>query len=173
MFHQDITHDRIHPMGYVQSGNPGAIGAGRVWVDTSAGTGLWVVKIRNAANDGWEAGSTGGSSSLVIVISAIAYDDTSGTIAVIPANSIIMKTRIPLTEAWDWGGSGDFELGTAGDPDLLLNKEEADLDGSVPDCETKDHDLLVVAETTIQAAWTQDGATTGAGWIVIEYLALS
>jgi len=149
-FHQDIPHDRIHPMGYVQSGDPGAIGAGR-----------------------WEAGSTGGASSLYIVKSAIAFGDATGTIATIPANSIIMKTHIALTEAWDWGASGDFELGTVADPDLLLDKAAADLDGGVPDCETKDHYLLVVAETVIKATWVQDGATVGAGWIVIEYLALS
>jgi len=59
---QDTTN--LHKPGYVQASDPGAIGAGKLWIDTSAGTGLWVTKIRNATDDGWEiagAGSDGTS----------------------------------------------------------------------------------------------------------------
>jgi hypothetical protein len=40
---------------YIQTGDPGAVGLGTLWVDTTAGTGSWALKIRNAADDGWEA----------------------------------------------------------------------------------------------------------------------
>ncbi len=39
--------------------DPGAIGAGKLWIDTSAGTGKWVIYVRNAANVGWELAGGG------------------------------------------------------------------------------------------------------------------
>jgi hypothetical protein len=43
-----------HPLGYVQSADPGAIGADRPWCDTTdAASGHYVLKIRNAADGGW------------------------------------------------------------------------------------------------------------------------
>lgn len=56
MLHKDIPvgADSSHPPGYVQAGDPGAVGANKVWIDTSGGTGNWLTKIRNAANGAWE-----------------------------------------------------------------------------------------------------------------------
>lgn len=48
-----------HPTGYVQSGDPGAVGANRPWIDTSLGAGRWVYKVRNAADTAWEITSAG------------------------------------------------------------------------------------------------------------------
>lgn len=39
---------------YVQSADPGAVGAKRLWIDTSGGDGNWIIKIRNLANTDWE-----------------------------------------------------------------------------------------------------------------------
>jgi len=60
--HSTLVDTELHVPGYVQSADPGAVGAGIGWIDTSGGTGSWVWKIRNAADDGWETAGGGGSS---------------------------------------------------------------------------------------------------------------
>jgi len=52
--HVDLTAPEVHVPGYVQASDPGAVGAGKLWIDTSSGTGKWDLKIRNLADDGWE-----------------------------------------------------------------------------------------------------------------------
>lgn len=52
--HETLVTANLHPPGYVQGGDPGAVGAGKLWTDTSGGTGFWVTKMRNIANTGWE-----------------------------------------------------------------------------------------------------------------------
>jgi len=52
--HVDLTAEEVHVPGYVQASDPGAVGAGKLWIDTSGGTGKWGLKIRNLADDGWE-----------------------------------------------------------------------------------------------------------------------
>lgn len=60
--HKNITESELHVPGYIQASDPGAIGAGKLWVDTSGGPGNWVTKIRNATDADWEevSGSGGG-----------------------------------------------------------------------------------------------------------------
>lgn len=58
--HPELTGDFLHVPGYVQSSDPGAVGAGKLWVDTSAGPSNYVSKIRNPANTAWIAVSGGG-----------------------------------------------------------------------------------------------------------------
>lgn len=41
-------------LGYIDTIDPGKIGAGRIWIDTSGGSGAYRIKIRNAADTGWE-----------------------------------------------------------------------------------------------------------------------
>lgn len=57
--HQDLTAEYLHIPGFFQATDPGAIGAGKLWIDTSGGTGLWEMKLRNATDDGWEPISGG------------------------------------------------------------------------------------------------------------------
>lgn len=58
--HREQTGINLHKPGYIQSSDPGAIGAGKVWIDTTGGTGAWLYKVRNAADTGWETlGSSG------------------------------------------------------------------------------------------------------------------
>jgi len=61
--HNSLETTNLHVPGYVQSSDPGAVGAGKMWIDTSGGTGNWVNKIRNATDTGWEeaGGGAGGS----------------------------------------------------------------------------------------------------------------
>ena len=48
-FHRDQTGGELHVPGYIQDTDPGAVGAGRLWFDPTAG----VLSIRNNADDGW------------------------------------------------------------------------------------------------------------------------
>lgn len=59
MLHRDVVDQNLHVIGYIQDADPGGIGAGKAWVDTSGGTGNWILRIRNEDNDGWEAGGFG------------------------------------------------------------------------------------------------------------------
>jgi hypothetical protein len=59
--HKLLTGTNLHTAGYVQSTDPGAVGAGMLWIDTSGGTGLWITKVRNATNTDWEMTGGGGS----------------------------------------------------------------------------------------------------------------
>lgn len=53
--HQDLGAEKAHVPGFFQETDPGAVGAGKLWIDTSGGTGNWVIKLRNEADDDWEA----------------------------------------------------------------------------------------------------------------------
>lgn len=57
--HQDLSAEYAHIPGYYQAGDPGAIGAGKLWIDISGGPGNWEMKLRNATDDGWEPISGG------------------------------------------------------------------------------------------------------------------
>ena len=170
--HADLVAANSHVIGYVDTGDPGAIGAGKTWVDTNGGTGNWVVKIRNAANDGWETAGSGGGSNLRTFVIAIDKDDVTADVLTIPAYSIIERVHIARTTAWDWGVSGSFEIGTTADPDWLANNTDTNLGTAAPDIETVDAIEYVTTSTDIKFTWTQDGATVGAGYVVIKYITL-
>lgn len=53
--HKDLTTSDLHAPGYVQTSDPGATGASIQWIDTSAGAGKWLNKIRKSDNSGWES----------------------------------------------------------------------------------------------------------------------
>lgn len=57
VIHKNITGDEaIHPIMYVQSGDPGAVGANKFWLDTTAGANLQsgaILKQRDGSNAAW------------------------------------------------------------------------------------------------------------------------
>ncbi len=54
VIHHELTDDQLHVLGYIQSGDPGAVGAGIAWLDTTnVGSGYYLLKVRNAADSGW------------------------------------------------------------------------------------------------------------------------
>jgi len=61
--HKTLTGTELHVAGYLQGGDPGAVGVGIYWIDSSAGAGLWVLKVRNATDTDWEVIASGGGSS--------------------------------------------------------------------------------------------------------------
>ena len=52
--HSAMTGSELHVPGYAQAGDPGAVGGGKQWIDSSAGTGKWALKIRKEDDLGWE-----------------------------------------------------------------------------------------------------------------------
>ena len=53
--HRILETVDLHVPGYLGASDPLNIGAGKYWIDTTLGTGQWVLKIRNATNTGWES----------------------------------------------------------------------------------------------------------------------
>ena len=80
--HKNQTGANLHVPGYQQSSDPGAVGAGKYWVDTTSGTGLWVLKARNAGDSGWETLASGGG--LTAATQADQETATSTTTGVTP-----------------------------------------------------------------------------------------
>lgn len=52
--HRLFVDAQLHVPGYVRAADPGNVGPNKLWVDTSLGTGKWVLKIRNDADSAWE-----------------------------------------------------------------------------------------------------------------------
>ena len=50
--HSALSGSELHVPGYKQATDPGAVGAGIQWVDTSSGS--FLLKSRNASNTGWD-----------------------------------------------------------------------------------------------------------------------
>ena len=62
MIHSALATTDLHVPGYIAASDPGAVGAGICWLDTTLGEASTILKQRNAANTGWNtilAGSTG------------------------------------------------------------------------------------------------------------------
>lgn len=59
-YHKNLKAGNLHVPGYVRTSDPGVVGSGIVWVDKSAGTGNWKIKIRNDSDDGWETSNIDG-----------------------------------------------------------------------------------------------------------------
>lgn len=61
VLHKNLTGaDAVHPFGFVQSTDPGAVGANLCWIDTSVGP-PYVLRLRNVSNTGWLVFTTGPS----------------------------------------------------------------------------------------------------------------
>ena len=70
--HADAT--TIHLGAYVDATDPGAVGAGKLWVDTSTGP-PYALKMRNTGDTGWDdVGSTGGGGGGGFAITKIGHD---------------------------------------------------------------------------------------------------
>lgn len=51
--HSTLAGAELHVPGYAQNSDPGAVGAGKYWINTTT-TGEWALKVRNTTNTGWE-----------------------------------------------------------------------------------------------------------------------
>lgn len=73
----DVEHSNltgataIHPAAYIQSSDPGAVGANKLWIDTTTTASVW--KRRNSINTAWTV-----VGSALTALGAIEYGGTSG-----------------------------------------------------------------------------------------------
>lgn len=51
--HKDLAGNKLHAPGFIQDSDPGAVGPGKLWIDTTAPSAP-LYKIRNDADDGWD-----------------------------------------------------------------------------------------------------------------------
>jgi hypothetical protein len=83
--HAGFTGAELHVPAYFQSSDPGAVGAGIVWIDTTTPTSP-AMKVRNAANDGWDLITGSAASGNYIALPAV------------PAGRYIgLGRKVPLT----------------------------------------------------------------------------
>ena len=91
--HSTLTPSEIHQPGYITNVDPGAVGAGKVWIDTSSGAGNWITKIRNAADTGWETVSGSGGANQLTDLSDV---------------SVAAQTANLIMAAGDGATGGDY-----------------------------------------------------------------
>jgi len=77
ILHRSHTDSELHVASWIQATDPGGIGAGKQWVDTSGGTGLWQLKTRNETNTGWYITPSGGVAPTMNVAQASCETDFS------------------------------------------------------------------------------------------------
>jgi hypothetical protein len=122
--HANQTGANVHVAGYVQSGDPGAVGAGKQWVDTTGGAGAWVVKTRNAANDGWETTAAtptmhatthqSGGGDAIKLDDLAAPDDTTDLDVSITAHGLAPKAPNDADQYLDGTGAWSVPAGGGG-----------------------------------------------------------
>lgn len=107
----------------------------------------------------------------VMLTIEIAYTDTSGVVATIPANSLITRRAVVRTTPWDVVAL--FAAGKASDLDWLIQNYQHNLSLSPAGAsEISGGPIYVADETPIIFTWDQGGATSGAGYVMIEYMLL-
>ena len=101
--HADVTS--IHLGSYVSASDPGAVGANKLWVDTSSGP-PYQLKRRNAADDGWEnvgAAATGMTNPMDGQGEMI-YGGSAGSATALTAGSLaqhLVMRGSPVIPAWE------------------------------------------------------------------------
>lgn len=111
-WHDELTGtDAIHEIMFVQSGDPGAVGAFKFWLDTTAGAALQsgaILKQRNSGNSAWTTRAdlssiAGGiAASLIDALGDLIYGSADNTAARLAGNTTSTKKFLRSTGS---GGS--------------------------------------------------------------------
>jgi hypothetical protein len=151
--HKDLTGDEaIHEIMYVQSGDPGAVGAGKFWLDTTGGATLTagaILKQRDAPDTGWTTRAD--VKTALDLKAALASPALTGTPTAPTASPGTNNTQIATTEYVDdavalvGGGGLAYPDAPPGSP----NTEDDEFDSS-----------------SLDAKWTQ--SLTGAPSVDID-----
>lgn len=119
--HKDITGaDAVHPAAYIQTADPGIVGPGKAWLDTTGGAGAYVLKIRNTGDTAWDiagiaaSGANGQRMAIKSLeeLTTIAAAATTDTAIQFPAGStrlgasVRVTVAITCTSVFDVGDSG-------------------------------------------------------------------
>lgn len=105
----------------------------------------------------------------------ISYTDgatTNYVIGTIPAGSIVIRGTVVVTTAFNWGTNNLIDIGTAADPDGFATIMSLTTIGNIVfDEMATTNDQYVTADTILYAQMQCTGvaATTGAGWVLVEY----
>jgi len=75
--------------GFMGRDDPGAIGAGRYWVDSSPGSGRFVARRRNALNTAWEDAESETQVSPFNANTIIEFTETGGVRVVVNGNEAV------------------------------------------------------------------------------------
>lgn len=101
----------------------------------------------------------------------ISFEDTSGTVATLPANCLVTRRQVVRTTPWDIIAL--FAAGKADDLDWLVQNYQHNLSLAYAGAtEITGGPIYVAAETPVIFTWDQGGATAGAGYVLIEYTLL-
>ena len=142
-WHDEITGaDAIHEIMYVQSADPGAVGANKFWLDTTGGATLdggAILKQRNGADSGWTtrldlATALGGKQPLDSDLTAIAALSTTtfGRALLALADAAAARTDLGLGTAAVLDGDTDVNLTAHSDLKVATQKAVKDyIDGIV------------------------------------------
>lgn len=87
--HKDLAGDHLHqPFPYAQAGDPGAVGAGKWWFDTSTN----ILKLRNSTNTGWDSVQPGAHNHDASYVN-ITGDDMTGRLIVNADDGAALQIR--------------------------------------------------------------------------------
>jgi len=135
--HSNFTGANLHVPGYAQDTDPGAVGTGKYWIDTSGGSGNWVLKVRNVTNDGWEIIASSGGSWKLIESQTVSVDTTT----------VSFSTNVSGYNSYQLIGSIINNTGSNCGYHLYLNNDTTD---------TNYYRQLLVADGTGVSAGTQN-----------------
>lgn len=101
----------------------------------------------------------------------IAYTDATGVVATLDENVLVLDRAVVRTTPWDVDPT--FTLGTAALPEVLIkdNQHALNMTGAGT-ARIAGDGYRTTASTPLIATWAQNGATAGAGYVVITYVRL-
>lgn len=119
VLHKNLTgSDAVHPAAFVQSSDPGAVGANLIWIDTTTGP-PYTLKLRNVANTAWlifAAGAAGatGATGATGPTGAAGANGISTTNMVVTGSQPYICIQDRKTSGTDGGGatSGSYQTRT-------------------------------------------------------------
>lgn len=106
------------------------------------------------------------------VVIPISYTDATGVVATLDENVLVLDRAVVRTTPWNVDPT--FTLGTAALPELLIKDNQHALSVSgAGTARIVGDGYRTTASTPLLATWNQNGATAGAGYVVITYVRLS
>jgi hypothetical protein len=105
------------------------------------------------------------------IVIPISYTDATGVVGTLDENVLVLDRAVVRTTPWNTDPL--FTLGTAALPTLLIKDNQHAL--NMPGAGTAriaGDAYRTTASTPLLATWNQNGATAGAGYVVITYVRL-
>lgn len=134
--HKNLTGDAaIHPIMYVQSSDPGAVGANKFWLDTTGGANLQsggVLKQRDGSNAAWTTrcdlsafSGTGIAASLIDALGDLIYGSADNTAAKLAGQTTTTKKFLTQTGSGSASAAPAWGVIVVGDLPALTSAQLA------------------------------------------------